>query len=50
MFVKMDTNKSGNVLPKSPKSLPLKEKNFSHTFFDFYVNYRVLKETVRGAT
>ena len=31
-FVKTDNIKSGNGLPKSPESLPLKQKKFSHSF------------------
>jgi hypothetical protein len=31
-FVKTNNIKSGNDLHKSPEMLPLKEKNFSHSF------------------
>jgi len=42
--------KSGNGLPKSPKLLPLKGKNFSQSFLSILMKYCILKETVRGST
>ena len=38
--------KSGNDFPKSPESLPLKEINFSHTFYWFRFELLYFKENI----